>query len=285
MLRVVAIGILLAALVQAGCAAPATGSSAPVAVSRPATTAAPDAASATPMTSTRPAPTPTPPASLTAVGIGDSVMAGTHCGCAGPMAAYAQLLSRSTGRHVTARGFGVNGATTTSVLAQIAGQPLRTALEHADIVVVIVGANDLNPDAARQASASCGPSCYQPDVTAMGTRLGHLLDRLAAVDKASPHLVLVTDYWDLFPEAGLARTGPESARLEWQEAITAAANTAIRAQALRHGDIPVDTVVPFRGSTGQDDPSPLLATDGDHPNAAGVQVLARALVAVHPGAP
>ncbi len=285
MRKLVAIGSLVAALVLAGCAVPGAGSTDPVDASSPVTTSVTASPSPTPTPLPAPSPSPSPLGPLTAVGIGDSVMAGTHCGCAGPMAAYAGLLSQATGRRVNARSFGVNGATTTSVLAQITGDPLRTALQHADIIVVIVGANDLNPDAARQSSGSCDASCYQPDVAAMGTHLGQVLDRLAAIDSASPHMILVTNYWDLFPEAGLARTGPESAQLEWQEAITAAANAAIETQTLRHRDIYVDTVVPFRGTSGDDDPSPLLASDGDHPNAAGVQVLAKALVAAHPAAP
>ncbi len=287
MRKVVTFGMLLVALAQAGCAVSGPGSPPPAGASFSASPSAPDPvpSASTSAQSAPSTPPPSPPTPLTVVGIGDSVMAGTHCGCAGPMAAYADLLSKATGRRVDARSFGVNGATTTSVLAQVTTEPLRTALQHADIVVVIVGANDLNPDAAEESSGSCDASCYQPDVSAMGTHLGQLLDQLATIDGTSPHMILVANYWDLFPEAGLARTGPESAQLEWQEAITAAANSAIRTQALGHHDIYVDTVVPFRGPGGDDDPSSLLASDGDHPNAAGVQVLAKALVAAHPGAP
>ncbi len=284
-MRTIVAPAILATVILAGCAVATTGSSAPprtAASHSSPTLATPSPRSPTPLAGTS---VPSPGAALTAVGIGDSVMAGTHCGCAGPMAAYARQFSRATGRRVDARGFGANGATTASVLEQIKADPVRTALRHADIIVVIVGANDLNPDAAKRASGSCDRSCYQPDVAAMGTRLGHLLDQLARIDTTSPHMVLVTNYWDLFPEAGLARSGPESAQLEWQEAVTAAANNAIRTQVLLHGDVYVDTVVPFRGGGGADDPSPLLAADGDHPNAVGVQVLAKALVAAHPTPP
>ena len=44
----------------------------------------------------------------------------------------------------------------------------------------------------------------------------------------------------------------------------------------------VDLVKPFRGPSGDSDPTPLLADDGDHPNAAGVDAIADALAAKVP---
>lgn len=244
----------------------------------------PDAAATNEATlSPSPSPSPSRPVTpLSAVGIGDSVMAGTHCDCPGPMAAYADLLARATGREVTPRGFGVNGATTSTVLTQLASDPVRAAVARADVVVVIIGANDLAADERQFASGSCDAACYTPDVAAMGARLGRLLDRVASLTAGHHPPILVTGYWDLFAEAGLVRSGPDSDRLHWQEAITDAANAEIAHQARLRGDVYVDLVTPFRGPGGTDDPTGLLAGDGDHPNAAGVRALAKALVAAHP---
>ena len=288
MRQVIVSAVLLAGLALSGCA---------VSVAAPpptptATTTSASASAATPSTdpSRSPTPTPSPTPSrdsgpLSVVGIGDSVMAGTHCDCAGPMAAYADLLARSTGRRVSQRSFGVNGGTTASVLTQTDSDPVRGALQQADVVVVIIGANDLTPDEQKFSASSCNAACYQPDVNAMGDRLGQLLDRVAALGASRHPVVLVTGYWDLFAEAGLSRSGPDSEQLRWQETITDAANVAIKREALSHGDVYVDLVAPFRGPDGQDDPTGLLASDGDHPSAAGVQVLAKALVAARPTMP
>ena len=288
MRQVIVSGLLLVALALSGCTV--SGQSPPTATHAGPTSGGVVVSSTptTPHRATPPADSATrSPASdpITVVGIGDSVIAGTHCACAGPMAAYADLLSRATGRRASARGFGVNGATTGSVLTQVATDPVRTALRHAQIVIVIVGANDLAPDARRFSAGSCPAACYQPDVAAMGARLGQLLDRVRSLVTATRPTVLVAGYWDLFAEAGLARSGPDSDQLTWQEAITDTTNAEIRRQAQQHGDVYVDLVAPFRGPDGGDDPTRLLAADGDHPNAAGVRALARALVAAHPAAP
>ena len=286
MRRVIVSGFLVAAVALTGCAVASAGPS-------PSATATSVTVTPDPPSSSTPSPTPTPTSAtpspvstpLTAVGLGDSVMAGTHCNCAGPMAAYAALLARSTGRRVDQQEFGVNGGTTSTVLTQLASDPVRAAVRRADIIVVIIGANDLSPDQQKFSASSCNAACYQPDVSAMGDRLGQLLSQLASLGASRHPTILVAGYWDLFAEAGLARSGPDSDQLQWQEAITDAANAVIKQQAQQHGDVYVDLVAPFRGADGKDDPTGLLAPDGDHPNAAGVQALARALVAAHPTMP
>ena len=63
-----------------------------------------------------------------------------------------------------------------------------------------------------------------------------------------------------------------------QNTLTKAVNNVIEAAASRAGDIYVDLYTPFKGSEGTADPTRLLAADGDHPDAAGHQVIARQLL-------
>jgi hypothetical protein len=67
----------------------------------------------------------------------------------------------------------------------------------------------------------------------------------------------------------------------WEEfdAVTAEVNRRVSAAAAAHGATYVDLVTPFRGPDGSKDATPLLAPDGDHPDAAGHAVIAEALAA------
>jgi lysophospholipase L1-like esterase len=62
-------------------------------------------------------------------------------------------------------------------------------------------------------------------------------------------------------------------------ALTQQVNEVVRSAAVSGDATYVDLFAPFKGVAGDDDATPLLADDGDHPNAAGHQVIARALLA------
>jgi lysophospholipase L1-like esterase len=94
--------------------------------------------------------------------------------------------------------------------------------------------------------------------------------------------VLVTDYWNVFTDGDVARSTGGQAQVDWSADVTAAANQQICAAARSAGDVCVDLVPVFK--PGGSDPTPLLAADGDHPNAAGVQATVRALLASTPPA-
>ncbi|MBN9104446.1 MAG: SGNH/GDSL hydrolase family protein [Propionibacteriaceae bacterium] len=223
---------------------------------------------------------PTPSArlgTLHAVGLGDSVMSGTNCGCDGIMAEYARELAHSTGRRVSAQNFGVGGHTTQDVLNDLSDDDdLRSALAQADVVVVIIGANDLQDDLDQWQDGGCPVSCYLPDVAAMGQRLTKLLAGLSEITGGHAEL-LVTNYWNVFTDGRVALASGAQ-ELRFHIAVTQAANREIAARAAASGARLVDLVAPFKGSD-DGDPTPLLASDGDHPNAAGVRTIAAALVA------
>jgi lysophospholipase L1-like esterase len=231
-------------------------------------------------TATTPAAQPsTPPAPLHVVGIGDSVMAGTNCNCETIMTGFAHAMADRSGRDVTAANLGVPGFTTNDVLDQLRTDAnARQEVASADILIVIIGANDLSDAFDSWNQSDCDPSCYQPQVDAMGTRLASVLGLARTLRAGRPMTVLVDNYWNVFTDGAVARADGGQQQIDWSTEVTRAANLAIAKSASSSGDLTVDLVKPFKNA-GDQDPTPLLADDGDHPNAAGVRAIIAANVA------
>ena len=121
-----------------------------------------------------------------------------------------------------------------------------------------------------------------PAVAAMGRRFGALLDRIDRIRGGRAGSVLVADYWNVFLDGdqGIAQSG--RAEVLWGRRISRDANATLCARTRARGAICVDTYRPFLGHG--DDPSRYLASDGDHPNKAGVALIVRRLVAATPEA-
>ncbi len=234
-----------------------------------------------------PTPTPTPPsptqvARQTVVGLGDSVTAAYHCGCVDFVTRLASRLPSAYGGPGRAVNLGVSGLTTAGLATQVASAAkTRRALGTAGVVVVTIGANDLVPLVTTWRSAGCPTSCIQPAVDAMGARLTALLRAVRATAPTGSTL-LVTTYWNVFQDGDVARQAFGPVFLSWSDAVTRAANASICAATTAVGGVCVDLYAPFKGSTGGEDDTALLADDGDHPNAAGEVVITRALLAALP---
>lgn len=223
---------------------------------------------------TSPAP-PTPTRSALVVGLGDSVMAGTACECSGPAHAFAQLMSRSLGRQITAVNLGVPGATTQSLGRQLHAPKVSSRVRRADVVLLIIGANDLVPELDRYQSTGCGSSCLDPAIHDMAARFNGLLDQIADERGGHRGTVLVADYWNVFRDGATEREEYGAAQIRWSRLASRTANAAICRVARENGAVCADTYVPFFAHSG--DPDRYLASDGDHPNRAGVALIARQL--------
>ncbi len=222
-------------------------------------------------------------APLHLVGLGDSVMAGTHCACAGIPAEYAEALARRTGRRVLSTNIGANGLVTGDVLGALRHDAhTRALVRSADLVLLDIGANDLEPQLRRWTTASCPATCFRAPAERMGDRVRQILRVMATLRAARPDTVLVLDYWNVFKDGVVARHQGGRRQLDWSAVVTATANAAICRAAAATGARCVDTVAPFKGD-GSADPTHLLAADGDHPNAAGVRRIVASLVAATPG--
>ncbi|MCW2857331.1 MAG: hypothetical protein JWR52_2946 [Marmoricola sp.] len=216
------------------------------------------------------------------VGLGDSVMAGTHCGCAGLAEEYGKALQARTGGRVQVTNLGANGLVTSDVLRDLQhDRSTRSAVSQADLVVVTIGANDLVPQLDEWETVGCDRSCFSGPAMQTGRNLQRVLAAIAALRISHPEPVLVTDYWNVFTDGDVARRTGGRAQIDWTTEVTTLANQQICAAARSAGDTCVDLVAAFKG--GGTDPTPLLAADGDHPNPAGVRAIVAELLAATPG--
>ena len=136
----------------------------------------------------------------------------------------------------------------------------------------------LLPELDEWRSDGCDDSCFSGPAARMGQNLAKILAAVDAVQTGHHATVLVTDYWNVFTDGAVARMAGGQAQVDWSDDITAAANNQIWPAARRAGDTCVDLVPVFKPSGA--DPTRLLASDGDHPNAAGVQAIVSALLVV-----
>lgn len=236
--------------------------------------------SAGPSTSASPSTSPTPQAPVTVVGLGDSVTAGSACpGCADFVQLYARWLPAADGGPGRAVNLGVGGSTSTDLRRDLE-QPSRTtrAVSGAAIDLVTIGANDLSPLRERRRESGCDSECWQGSVAQVGANVRAIVADIHRLRHGRPTTILVTNYWNVFVDGRVARDDLGPAYLSWSDRLTRAANRAICGAARSAGARCVDLYAPFKGD-GSKDPTSLLAPDGDHPDAAGHRVIARALLA------
>jgi lysophospholipase L1-like esterase len=218
---------------------------------------------------------------ITVVGIGDSVTAGTNCNCQSFVGLYATDLASKRGLNTASVNLGVPGWTSSQLLQSLT-QPgaFRDQVAKADILLVTIGANDLNPLEAKQPSG-CATACYSPLVDSVGNNLELIVAAARAAQPDHPPTILVTDYWNVFQDGDVGTAENGRSFQSWSDMLTLGANAQICNAAQRAGATCVDLYGPFKGN-GSNNPTSLLAADGDHPNAAGHQLIASTLLANTP---
>ncbi len=221
---------------------------------------------------------PGPPAVV--VGLGDSVTAGTACGCTPFVELYAGLVGRAQGRVMTAVNLGRAGLTTRTLSGQLSEASARAEVGRAAYVLVTIGANDLVPLVARWQATGCSAACIAEAADGMGRGVAAALARIDAA-RSPGSRVLVTTYWNVFEDGDVADRDYGPTFATWSDQVTRAANSRICTAATRAGATCVDLYTPFEGD-GRQDPTPLLADDGDHPNADGHALIARTLASATP---
>lgn len=190
------------------------------------------------------------------VTLGDSVPAGTACDCEPFPDVYAR------GQNAVSENLAVAGYTSADVRAQVDG--VRSALSAADEVLLMIGANDLAKAFDDDASYEGAADTMQANVTAT----------ISTIETIHRTTVVVLGYWDVVEDGkvGAENYGPSGVRSA--TSATTFANDALMAAARQTGATYISTDVAFHGSDGSQDPTDLLAADGDHPNAAGHAAIA-----------
>jgi lysophospholipase L1-like esterase len=215
---------------------------------------------------------------VTVVGIGDSVTAGSNCDCEAFVGLYASDLAAARGIKTASVNLGVGGSTSADLLTNLT-QPgaLRDGVAKADILLVTIGANDLAP-LESEAPVACPATCYTPLINSAGHNVELIVDAARAANPAHPPTVLVTDYWNVFQDGDVGNAENGAAFQSWSDALTRAQSTQICQAAQSTDATCVSLYAPFKGN-GSVNPTSLLAADGDHPNAAGHQLIASTLLA------
>ena len=211
--------------------------------------------------------TPEPSGSAPAVvTFGDSVPAGTACGCTPFPDIYAGLLG------ATSDNLAESGFTSLDVRRQLATPQATAAVRTASVVLVMAGANDLGAAFDAGDDSDADPAAQvQQNITAV----------VAAVHGLRPSAsVLIFGYWNVVEDGDVGRADYGDDGVAEAAAATKYCNDALRRAA--SGATYVDTTTAFKGTTGEADPTDMLAADGDHPNAAGHGAIAEAAYAALP---
>ena len=220
----------------------------------------------------------TAPGPATVVAIGDSVTSAEVCWCTGFVESYAAHLPAAAGGPAHAVNLGTDGLTAAGLRTLITKPgPTATSVAEGDILLVTIGANDLTPLLSSWQTSGCSESCYSPAVDAVGSDVSAILAAAKELRGHRSTRVLVTGYWNVFADGDVARDSDGPAYLRWSDEITRAFNDRICTAARNAGATCVDLYAPFKGD-GSLNPTAWLAADGDHPNAAGNQLISSALL-------
>jgi len=210
------------------------------------------------------------------VALGDSVPYGTNCDCTPYPPLTASGLTATTGQTVTAANDSVPGYTTSNVLHQLESD--TAVIDHvrgADVVEIEIGANDV------AYSQSCGPAadCYAPKIPTLKANLDAIVARVLALTSGHKVLVVLLDYWSVWL-GGQYAAAQGDAYVSAATQVTDDVNTAIKSTAAASGSAYVDLRAAFKGPDYAYDETHYLSNDGDHPNAAGHEQIAKASEAV-----
>jgi acyl-CoA thioesterase I len=207
------------------------------------------------------------------VALGDSVPRGSNCGCTPYPELSASSLSVPATRELTATNDAVGGFTTNDVLGQLhSDSDVISNVAKADVVEIEIGANDV------AYSRSCGASvaCYQPMIDPIERNLNDIVARVRELTQGRQVLVILLDYWSVWLGGQYAQArGP--AYVSAADELTDQVNTVIKGTAAQTGSAYVDLRAAFKGPDYAYDETRYLASDGDHPNAAGHQQIAAAV--------
>ncbi len=196
--------------------------------------------------------------------LGDSVPYGTECSCTPYPQLTAADISHVSGHSVKQMNDSVPGYTSEDVMDQLEnnlGVEFHVAVSQA--VLVEVGANDVHY------SAKCGTNvaCYDARLPRLQHNLGAIANRIDRLTGGNVTLIML-DYWNVWLGGKYAAEHGQ-AYVNASLQVTQSVSDLIRRTAIAHGGYWIDLQTAFEGPNRQFDETQYLASDGDHPNAAG----------------
>jgi lysophospholipase L1-like esterase len=181
---------------------------------------------------------------------------------------------------VTVDNRAVSGEDTAALISQLQTRAVASAARRSDVFLITIGANDFGDHHGEVVRGVCetgNVDCVSDELDTMKGNLTSVLARIRALRSGAPSTILVTGYWNVFEDGDVARRAYGTTGLQASLQLTRRANAAIQSVATSTGARYVDLLAPFQQAG--PDITTLLASDGDHPDAAGHQLIAQALIA------
>jgi len=220
------------------------------------------------------------PARHVVLALGDSVPSGYACDCSPFPETYGSLLGTRTSAHVVVDNRAVGGLDTAGLVAQTRTADMEDAVRRSDVFLVTIGANDFGDHHREVVEGQCRKGvtdCVSDELSALRSHLATVLATIRSLRHSQPTTVLTTGYWNVFEDGEVARRAFGEDGLQASLQLTRRANEVISSVSAAAGARYVDLYRPFEHS-GRDVTS-LMAADGDHPDGAGHDLIARTLLA------
>lgn len=224
-----------------------------------------------------PVPASAAPEPLQVVGLGDSVMAAGGCAsCRSFLSTAAHRVAHRRYRPARVSNYAVGGFRSVDVLHQLRSTAVRNAVRRSDVVVIEVGANDFKESSAR--NPNCEPvvaaQCFTRPAATLRANLDRIASQVEALQRRPGARVVLMGYWNVFRDGRVGRANG-STYVAVSDELTRWVNSITWRVARRHHVRYADAYTPFKRAG---DANGYLASDGDHPNAAGHALLAGAAV-------
>ena len=209
------------------------------------------------------------------VALGDSVPSGYGSTKTSYVDTVTRQLAAQSHQKAVLTNYSVDGEGADGVLKDLSLPDEQRDIRQADVVIVEVGANDL--DEADAQDPSCAPvrtsGCYDDSVHTIQMNVSNVLKRVNSLARDDAQVV-VLGYWNVFKD-GKAGQAEGEQYLAQAHALTQWVNELIKQDAQAAGATYVDIYTPFAQSG---DIQKLLQSDGDHPSTAGHELIAQTVL-------
>ena len=115
---------------------------------------------------------------------GDSIASGYGCDCENFVERYADLTRSTLNRHVTVSNLAFDGATTREDLDALSTHSFAAPISAANVLVVMIGANDMGTSVDRYEADECGGpdnlACFKEQIDVTEADITELLARIHA---------------------------------------------------------------------------------------------------------